>query len=354
MLGSFASACAEIKMTVAGPIPPFFLLLVSTALIAAVGCSSTPKPAATGNQSLSSTDERIFIGDTIEKNYDPHVIMKRAESFFERGNYPEAIIEYQHFLDLHRVHTLAPYAQYKLGESHFKMVQTVDRDPEPAYNALEAFEKLRKDFPGSRYDAEVAVKIRECHQLMAQRDFFVGQFYYRREAYLAAAHRFESVLREYPNMEVASDSLYYLALTYHELGAEDWARDNLLLLAERHPTHKHQKESRRLLAKLNAELPTQPKTFAALSPHSASAQRAVSSTNTSYLAHTNGASPVTHTAALSRPSPRDTPPETILCQLGTWCGANGSALAQEVPAPSARSPLALTPQPALCRLGTWC
>ena len=155
-------------------------------------------------------------------------------------------------------------------------------------------------------------------------------------------------------MEVASDSLYYLALTYHELGAEDWARDNLLLLAERHPTHKHQKESRRLLAKLNAELPTQPKTFAALSPHSASAQLAVSSANTWYLAHTNGASLVTQTAALSRPSPRDTPPETILCQLGTWCGANGSALAQEVPAPSARSPLALTPQPALCRLGTWC
>src|SRR5689334_3209078 len=90
------------------------------AMTVALGCSSSSKTAKSSGQPLSGTDEQIFIGDTVEKNYDPNVIMKRAESFFEKEDYAEAIIEYQHFLDLHRVHTLAPYAQFKLAESHFK------------------------------------------------------------------------------------------------------------------------------------------------------------------------------------------------------------------------------------------
>ncbi|MCE9536872.1 MAG: hypothetical protein K8R65_10760, partial [Nitrospirae bacterium] len=70
-------------------------------------CSSTPKPQDTAKKALSGTDEQIFLGDTIEKNYDPNVIMKRGEAFFEKEEYTEAIVEYNHFLDLHRTHTLA-------------------------------------------------------------------------------------------------------------------------------------------------------------------------------------------------------------------------------------------------------
>src|SRR5581483_8589237 len=120
-------------------IPRELFLFLASFLCLAVGCSSTPKPSKSSSKPLSGTDEQIFIGDTIEKNYDPNVIMKRAESFFEKEDYPEAIIEYQHFLDLHRVHTLAYYAQYKIAESYFKQIKSVDRDPDPVYKALEAF-----------------------------------------------------------------------------------------------------------------------------------------------------------------------------------------------------------------------
>ncbi|MEO8326699.1 MAG: hypothetical protein ABI618_12665, partial [Nitrospirota bacterium] len=97
------------------------LILFFTALVMIAGCSSTPKPTdTTSKQAVSSTDEQIFVGDSVEMNYDPNVIMKRAESFFDKESYAESIVEYKHFLDLHRNHVLAPYAQYKIGVSHFK------------------------------------------------------------------------------------------------------------------------------------------------------------------------------------------------------------------------------------------
>lgn len=226
-----------------------FLLLLSASVVA-IGCSSTPKKTQSGSKALSGTDEQIFIGDSVEKNYDPNVIMKRAESFFEKEDYPEAIIEYQHFLDLHRIHVLAPYAQYRLGESHFKIAKTIDRDLEPVYKALEAFEKLRKDYPGSKYDAEAVGKIRAAHDWIAKTYLFVGQFYYRREAYLAAAHRFEAIVKDYPEMEVAPDAMYYLALSYHEIGADDWAQERLITLGQRYPGNKFKAEGQRLLSTL--------------------------------------------------------------------------------------------------------
>jgi outer membrane protein assembly factor BamD len=229
------------------------LMLVA---LLAVGCSSTPKEqASAGKKSVGGTDEQIFLGDTIEKNYDPNVIMKRGEAFFDKEEYAEALVEYNHFLDLHKTHILAPYAAFRIGESHFKMAKSIDRDPEPLTKAITALERMRKDFPGSRYDAQAQQKIQECHDWLAQMHLFVGQFYFRRESYLAAAHRFEQIMKIYPDKPVAPDALYFLAMSYHELGADDWAAENLTLLAEKYPTSKVAADGRSLMAKIGGNKP---------------------------------------------------------------------------------------------------
>lgn len=300
-----------------------------------LGCSSTPDPPDPNSKNLSGTDEQIFLGDTIEKNYDPHVIMKRAEAFFQKEEYPEAIIEYQHFLDMHRAHVLAPYAQYKLGESHFKMAKSVDRDPEPIKNALTTFQQLLKGYPGSKYEGDALSKIRDCKTWLADTHLFIGQFYYRRGSYLAAAHRFEEVLKEYSKMEAAPEALYFLALSYKELGANEWARENLVMLAEQYPEHKHQAASRKLLAKLNETLPplqvAQPVTPSSNGPlpvgpsldgnhattYSPAALPSLNGNGKNGQSPPRSVKPVS--AIRSMPTAAASPASTELCRLGTWC-----------------------------------
>lgn len=312
------------------------LLIVVAAVGLSVGCSSTKKQSTATAKPVSGTDEQIFIGDTVEKNYDPNVIIKRAEAFFEKEDYPEAIIEYQHFLELHRVHVLASYAQFKLGESHYKMAKTVDRDLEPVRKAEEAFEKLLKEFPGSRYEQEAAERIRGCHALMAQHYLLVGQFYYRRESYLAAAYRFESLLKHYPEMDAAPEALYYLARAYNELGANDWALEKLTLLAEKYPDNKNAEESRKLFAKLNVggkypsatmiakAHPAPVNTATAPSPRipaidiqpvSRPPVVSAASVSTTALVPFNAVT----TQTVSSLAPTSLMPEMTLCRLGTWC-----------------------------------
>jgi outer membrane protein assembly factor BamD len=160
-------------------------------------------------------------------------------------------------LDRHRTHTLASYAQYKLAESHLKQIKGVDRDPDPIHKALEVFEKLQKDYPRSRYDRNAVERIAACHQLIAEVHLKVGQFYYRRDAFLAAAHRFERILTLYPEMDIAGEALYYLALTYKDMGADDWARGKLIALTERFPNSPHAASGKKMIASLNHSRPTE-------------------------------------------------------------------------------------------------
>lgn len=282
-------------------------------------CSSTPKDQSTAKKAVGGTDEQIFLGDTIEKNYDPNVIMKRGEAFFEKEEYAEALVEYNHFLDLHRTHILAPYAVFRIGETHFKMARSIDRDPEPMNKAITAFERLLKEFPGSRYESQAQQKIQECHEWLARTHLFVGQFYYRRGSYLAAAHRFEQIMKQYPDKPVAPDALYFLALSYHELGADDWARDNLILLANKYPGSPLSKDGQSLLAKIEK---AQPPTLLAKKSDSV----AFSDTGPTAAPLDDRPSPalpnVASPAAMGSfhfPSANALGQSFIPCRLGAWC-----------------------------------
>ena len=280
-------------------------------------CSSTPQKQETAKKALSGTDEQIFLGDSMKKNYDPNVIMKRGEAFFEKEEYTEAIVEYNHFLELHRAHMLASYAQFRIGESQMKLAKGIQRDPSPVQKALEAFERLRKDFQGSRYDGTALQKIQECHDLLAQTHLFVGEFYYRRGSYLAAAHRFEQILKLYPDKSVAPNALYFLALSYHDLGADDWASKHLTLLAEKYPNSEYASDGKSLLARIGGE---QPSTVLALKtepvPSSSSPAASPSGKQASLPAELI---PSTPSRSFSLPSATALSQSFVSCRLGAWC-----------------------------------
>jgi len=340
------------------------LILFFTALVMIAGCSSTPKPTdTTSKQAVSSTDEQIFVGDSVEMNYDPNVIMKRAESFFDKESYAESIVEYKHFLDLHRNHVLAPYAQYKIGVSHFKQYRTVDRDPEPLELSIQNFDKLLQEFPASRYEPEAKKTILICKEQLAQRHLMVGQFYLGRGSYLAAAHRFEKIIKEFPELETAGDAMFHLAKTYQDLGIEEWSQDWLLALVNEHPNNSYHSDGQKLLAKLQKKNPTflaslprdpemdeqnapKPPTIEQ-KPKNQTLVRTISHSPESPLLSSVGApSPALTPATLSAPTASEPPVSDEACTIGTWCDSPSSTITT--------APTQLSSNVISCKTGEWC
>jgi outer membrane protein assembly factor BamD len=322
-------------------------------LMCFAGCSSTPNPADTAPKEVSSTDEQIFIGDSVEMNYDPNVIMKRAESFFEKESYAEAIVEYKHFLDLHRNHILAPYAQYKIGVSHFKQYRTVDRDPDPLNQSIQHFEKLLQEFPESRYETEAKNTILICREQLAQRHLMVGHFYLRRGSYLAAAHRFEKVINEYPELESAGDAMFYLAKTYQDLGIEEWSQEWLIALIKAYPNNPYHSDGRKLLAKLQknnssllASNPSVPSENAPPPLQQPSVKIQIPNQETPMLSYA-GILPTLSTAtSLNPPATIEPSLSHTSCKIGTWCDSRSVS--------AATPPAQITNIAKSCQTGEWC
>ena len=320
-----------------------------------ISCSSTPEPPPSDPQAvLSGTDEQIFVGDPMEMNYDPNVIMKRAESYFEKESYSEAIVEYKHFLDLHRNHVLAAYAQYKIALSHFKRFKTVDRDPEPVEESLAAFHKLLDEFPNNRYETEAREKIKMGHQYLAEHHLLVGEFYYNKESYLAAANRYETVIETYPQLDQAGDALYHLAKTYQNLGAEEWAANSLVDLVQKHSDNEYYDDGMKMLAKIQQENPNiqvaqlnegQP----GLEVLSAGYQNGNQANGLTALSATPVGLVGTPTSALQEnrtySATIHTMTEEALCSLGSWC--ESSSVSYSPPAYP-------TPPPTVCQISQWC
>lgn len=295
--------------------------LSSLVLVSCTGDFATGDVRSGIKKALGGTDEQIFVGDAVENYYHPNVIMKRGEAYFEKEEYGEALTEYKHFLDLHRNHVLAPYAAFRIGEIYVKTAKTIDRDPEPMQKAIESFERLKKDFPGSRYENQAEQKLQECREWLAQMHLFVGRFYYRRGSYLAAAHRFELIMRDYANSPIAAEALYFLAKSYHDLGADDWARDHLALLAKKYPDDRYANEGKSLLESLGGAqtlLAQQSDSTLASDVNPAGESPRFDTFNQPTTASQSIGSP-SSLDSLSRTSTNGLGQGFTACRLGAWC-----------------------------------
>lgn len=227
------------------------VIVLLCAMFFFIGCASVSEKPDGEQVDDIETDEAVFDPDLTRVAYDPTIIMKRAEGFFERKEFKEAVVEYENFLELHRAHRLASYALYKIALCYVNEIQTVDRDPGPLRKARNAIEKLLEEFPSSRYTADVLAMHKVVYELQAEQEVYVGRFYYRTGGYLAALHRLEDVLKTHPNASgVVAKALYYLARTYHKVGDSDRAIEVSQRLLIQYPESEYYEATRVMLAKL--------------------------------------------------------------------------------------------------------
>lgn len=128
----------------------------------------------------------------------PMAELRTADALYLDKNYAEAIVHYEEFRKLHPVHAEVPYAIYQVGMCYFQQRLSIDRDQTATEKAVEQFRYLIENFPQNQYVADSKAKMKLCLRQLAEHEFFVGRFYYRKRHYRGALGRFEEILKKYP------------------------------------------------------------------------------------------------------------------------------------------------------------
>ncbi len=140
-----------------------------------------------------------------------------ADSWYSEGgsaSLTQAEIEYKDFITFFPNMPEAAEAQLKIANIHYQQMEKPDRDYTHAMRAEEEYRQLIMQFPDSKLVPQAKQRLREVQEVIAEREYRVGRFYYLRQSYPAAIARLKSLADKYPLYSKADEALYLLGQSY--------------------------------------------------------------------------------------------------------------------------------------------
>ena len=108
----------------------------------------------------------------------------------------------------------AAEAQMKIAGIHYAEMEKPDRDFTHAKRAEEEYRTMIQQYPDSKLIPEAKKRLLEVQEVLAEREFAIGRFYYLKQDYPASIARLKSLSDAYPLYSGADETLYMLGQAY--------------------------------------------------------------------------------------------------------------------------------------------
>jgi len=222
-----------------------FLVFLTAFFVSHLGCSSTEQtrpvitdPEASLKEAIELLDDKeyedarnllteIKHADT-SRTFAPLAQLKIAESYAMEGDDDLAIVEYKRFLEQYPDSRFAAYTQFQIASLYFGQIKGPERGAGAAKLALKEFETLQRLYPRNPFKDVVIKNIQICKDTIAEYEFIVGRFYFKKDSYKAALGRFLGIIEHYPEFKPEFKDMenvyFHIALSYHYLGDQENAQ----------------------------------------------------------------------------------------------------------------------------------
>ncbi len=136
--------------------------------------------------------------------YTPMAEIGLGDAYFLNEDYLEAVDAYKEFLALHPRHEEVPYVLFQIGVASYLSFTSIDRPQDQVAEGIQFFRQLKELYPETDYAANADDYITRCRQILAEREIFVGDFYWSASKYRSAWKRYQFVVDNFPDLEEAN------------------------------------------------------------------------------------------------------------------------------------------------------
>ena len=216
--------------------------LVLVAVLA--GCASSGKDDLSGSPeklyadaredlNSGSYDKAIAALEKVEGRAAGTLLAQQAAldlafAKWKSGERVEAITKLDRFLRLYPSSPALDYALYLKGVVNFNensgfltsisRQNVFERDQQASRDSYQAFAQLVEQYPASKYSDDARLRMDYIINSLAEYEVHVARYYYRRQAFVAAANRAQLAVREYQRAPATEEALYIMAASYDKLG----------------------------------------------------------------------------------------------------------------------------------------
>ncbi|GBG01877.1 outer membrane protein assembly factor BamD [Azospira sp. I13] len=230
------------------------LALIFAALLSLSGCGLLPEvkdetagwsanklyTEAKEAASEGSWEKAIKYFEKLESRYPYGRYAQQAQievayAYFKAGEQASAIAACERFVKLHPDHPNVDYVYYLKGlvtfnedqgmMGHLSMQDQTERDPKGMRESFEAFKTLSARFPDSKYTPDAIQRMKYLVNAMASNEVHVARYYMKRGAYVAAANRSQTAIKNYPDAPAVEEALFIMVKAYDNLGMADLRDD---------------------------------------------------------------------------------------------------------------------------------
>lgn len=180
--------------------------------------------------------------------FDPRAeqaLLDLCFAYYKSHDSDSAVAAADRYIRLYPMSDKAAYAYYLRGvvnmERNLSWIYNAfpcdpaKRDLTGLQQAFHDFQKLVQVYPCSVYAPDAHKRMLHIKHLLARRELQTAEFYFKRNAYVAAANRASYIVQHLPGTQEVPAALKIMVKSYQALGDEELANDALQVLKYNYP-----------------------------------------------------------------------------------------------------------------------
>lgn len=142
----------------------------------------------------------------------------QGETHIKLKEYPLAIIVFRRLISDFPQSPYSDESQYKMAYATFLQSNPPHLTQDKTFEAIRELQFFLDEYPDSEWSEEVHALLQECYDKVAEKDYRIGNLYFKMKDWEAARLYFGELLEMYPMSNWASRAQYEIAESYAREG----------------------------------------------------------------------------------------------------------------------------------------
>jgi outer membrane protein assembly factor BamD len=211
-----------------------------------------------GRYSVGRLAMQTLINTYPDSEYLAKAKLEIAKSYYKEGGaagLKQSIVECKDFITFFPFLDEAADCQLQIAMAHYRQMEKPDRDHAEAVQAEAEFQTFLEKYPNSPLRPQAEQDLRNVQEVLAEGNFAVAAFYYRRAAYRASGARLIELTDRYPLYSRADEANWMLGQIYEKGEHNDLAAKYYSRIVKDYPLSSLAGDAKNKLVKFGVPVP---------------------------------------------------------------------------------------------------
>ena len=184
-----------------------------------------------------------------QSKWAPKSALMASYSYYMLDYYSEALFNLERYISSYPNDKNIAYGHFLLAIVYYENIQNEKRDLGPLLKAKKKFNFIMTQYPNTDFALDSKFKIDLINDILASKEMYIGRHYIKKEKWIAAINRFETVIKDYETTIYSEEAIHRLVEIYYRIGLLEESKKYASLLGYNYLSSEWYKKSYKLFNK---------------------------------------------------------------------------------------------------------